>query len=149
MSNDLVKVPIQSFPESEPIDPYGNKKGYQSWAQTIRRVSLLKADELKKVYGDAIERLEKYGNITLRELAIIKAFEDVIEHPNPSMLNLIMERDEGRVPQMQVTATGNIGDWMEYAKEQGIEIEAVMEEARKIMSGYDEPPKVVEGEIVE
>lgn len=145
--NDL--IPFKAVPESEPIDAYGNKKGYQSWQQTIRRISLLKANELKEMYGAAIENLEQYGNVTLRELAIIKAFESMISSPNPAMLNLIMERDEGRVPQTQITASGNIGDWMEYAKEQGIEIEAVMEEAKRIMAGYDEPPKVVEGEIVE
>ena len=145
--NDL--IPFKAVPESEPIDAYGNKKGYQSWQQTIRRVSLLKANELKSLYGAAIENLEQYGSVTLRELAIIKAFESMISSPNPAMLNLIMERDEGRVPQTQITASGNIGDWMEYAKEQGIAIEDVMQEAERLLQEYNEPPKVVEGEIVD
>ena len=145
----LVKIPFQEVPKEVPIDPYGPKKGYQSWQATIRRVSLLPASELRKIYGDAINNLEKYGTVTLRELAVLKAFEEVIERPSPSMLNLIMERDEGKVPQMQVSASGNIGDWVEYAKEKGIPLDEVMEEARKIMAEYEEAPTVVEGEIVE
>lgn len=145
----IIRIPVDVHPPDEPIDPYGKKKGYQSWQATIRRISQMTADELSSTYSVAIADLSKYGSITLRELAIIAVFRELIEHPNPSLLNLIMERDEGKVPNMVVSATGNVSDWMEYAKEQGIEIEEVMAEAKRIMEEYEAPPKVVEGEIVD
>lgn len=155
--NEPLQLPSghTQFPEGEvysaetPIDPYGRKGGYQSWQQTIRRISQMKASELKTIYANAIDYLDSYGNITLRELAIIKAFESVIANPNPAMLGLIMERDEGKVPNTVMSASGNITDWMEYAKENNIEIDAVMEEAKRIMDEYNRPPSVIEGEIVD
>lgn len=147
--SNLARIPVESFPESTPIDPYGKKQGQQSWAQIIKRIGDTNLSDLKEMYVEAIDKLEQYGNMTLRELAVIRAYFETIEHPNPSMLNWLAERSEGKVPQMTVTATGNIGDWMEYAKEQGIAIEDVMAEAQKVLKEYNEPPKVVEGEIVE
>lgn len=147
MSDEI--VPIRVVPESEPVDPYAKKQGYRSWQQTIRRMANKTVSELKIEYGYAIEHLERFGDITLRELIILKAFEEMVKNPNPSMLNLIMERDEGRVPQAIVSASGSIGDWMEAARENNIEISEVMEEAQKILSEYNKPPDVIEGEIVD
>lgn len=153
--NDLVKIPVKAVPETEPIDPYGKKKGYRSWAETGKRISNMTPEEFVQHYGSiftdmvAMSAMPELNDITLREIAMAAAYIETIRHPNPAMLNLIMEREEGKVPQAVISATGNIGDWMEYAKEQNIPIEDVMAEAKKIMQEYDEPPKVVEGEIVD
>lgn len=147
--SDLVKFPVQGVPESEPIDPYGKKKGTQSWANIIKRIGDTPVSELKHLYLDTILNLEQYGNMTLRELAVVRAYFEVLENPNPSMLSFLAERSEGKVPQAMITATGNIGDWMEYAKEQGIEIADVMQEAQSLLKEYNQEPKVVEGEIVD
>lgn len=145
----LVTIPFEQVDPNTPIDPYGKKQGSQSFAQIIKRIGDTPAQDLKNIYGRTLDILEQCGNMPLRELAVIQAYFETIEHPNPSMLNWLAERSEGKVPQMQLTATGNIGDWMEYAKEQGIAIEDVMAEAQKVLQEYNEPPKVVEGEIVE
>ncbi len=144
-----VQVPFEALDPTVPLDPYGKKRGYQSWQQTIRRISQMTPAEVQATYAEAVTDLSRYGNITLRELAILRAFQEVIEHPNPAMLSLIMERDEGKVPQTNISASGNISDWMEYAKQENIPIEDVMREARKIMDEYEKAPEVVEGEIVE
>lgn len=154
-SNDLVLIPIKSIPENEPIDPYSKKKGYRSWAETGKRISNMTPQEFREHYGAIfadiafMADMPSLSDITLREIAFAAAYVETIRHPNPAMLNLIMEREEGKVPQAVISATGSIGDWMEYAKENNIEIDEVMKEAKKIMQEYDEPPKVVEGEIVE
>jgi hypothetical protein len=78
-----------------------------------------------------------------------RAFYELVRDPNPAMLSLLMERDEGRIPQSIVSASGNIGDWMQYAKEQNIPIEEVLAEATKLLDEYNQPPTVVEGDIIE
>ncbi len=149
MNSDLVRIPIDTAPANEPIDPYGRRSGYQSWQQTIRRIGNMKADELRAIYGTAIENLENLGSLTLRELVILKVYEEMLTKPNSAMLGLVMERDEGRVPQTVVSASGNVQDWLAVAKEENISIDEIMEEARQMISEHDKAPDIVDGEVVD
>jgi len=148
------EFPITVVPSDMPINPYTEKRGYQSWQSTIRRISSLKASELRDIYGDVISNLEKYGNVTLRELVVLRAFEELVKNPTPAMLSLIMERDEGKVPQAIASFSGNVLDWreaaMQIANERGLTedqmFSLIEEEVKKIAAEYQED-QVIDGEV--
>lgn len=149
MSNQLVRIPFQSVPASEPIDPYTSRKGRLSWGQIVQDMSKMTLDEVKAQFPGLLDSIRADGTLTLRQLVIARVLQQLILDPNPAMLNLIMERGEGKVPQMVMAASGNIGDWMEYAKKEGLELDEVRREARKILEENDSDPTIVEGEYVE
>lgn len=156
-SGDVTHIPFEQLPANVPVKPYSNKQGYQSWAETIKRIANTPADELERLYGDAVRNLGRYGNITLRELVVVRAFYEMAKEPNPALFGLIMDRSDGKVAQTVVSASGNVTDWMEAAKAMAQElgvppeqmIDEVMQEASKLIDEYNKPPDVVEGEIVE
>lgn len=151
MDNDkaLTTVPFKVFPEKEVIDPYGSRKGRQSWGQIIQDFSKLTLDEVKRDYPGLLDKLETNGNLTLRQIVVARVIEMLIRDPNPAMLNLIMERGEGKVPQMVMTASGSVGDWVELANREGIPLDEVKKEALKIIEEQESDPTYVEAEYVE
>lgn len=149
MSNELVKVPVIVYPSEQIIDPFGPRRGKQSWGQIAQDMSKMTLNEVKEQFPGLMDRINANGNMTLRQIVIARVLQQLILDPNPAMLNLIMERGEGKVPQMVMSATGGIGDWMEAAKKEGISIDEVKREAQKILEEHEADPTVVDGEYVE
>lgn len=54
------------------------------------------------------------NNITLKEAVVLRVYAALMFEPDARLLNSVMDRDEGKVPQATVTLS-----WQEYIKQKG------------------------------
>ncbi len=118
---------------------YNQRKGKQSWRAIISKVTQMTVQEAIDYYGDALDQLRIYPpDIILRELLIFRAVVENVLQPSPAMLGLLMEREEGKVPQMTMQANMDGSDIFQRAMEDGITVQELMAEAAHIIEQYQE-----------
>lgn len=108
------EVPYEVLPPNAHIEPFGKRKGKQSWKELARAVGNLTIGELKEKYAHAISSLPDVPTATLRELALVHAYISTIQNPNSSLLTFLSEREEGRVPNMVISTNADVSDWKNY-----------------------------------
>lgn len=117
----------------------------ESWTSVIRHVTSMTPDEIVEEYGEMWrERLGKHGTKTMKELMVLRAVESFMDFPSASIFNVLVEREEGKVPQ---TAKGelniNIRDWRLLAEKMGVSEGEIIEElgpiARELLLGAGNP----------
>lgn len=131
-------IPFEIVPPNQHIEPFGKRKGKQSWRELARSVGNLTIAEIKERYTTAILSLPDIPTATLRELALVNAYISTINNPNSSMLSFLSEREDGKVPNTVVSTSMDVSDWKEYVKdlqESGMEISEadVIAEAKLIV----------------
>ena len=122
-----------------PVQPTSaTERSAQNWRNVISRVTRLTVGEAVVYFGELAQNLSYYpSQLQLRELMVFRAVYEFIQSPNPGMLNVLMEREEGKVPQ---TFTGLIEehtfDWAELAKQLGVTPEEALKELPAIEAEY-------------
>jgi len=131
-------IPFEEVPANQHIEPFGKRRGKQSWKEQARHIGNMTIGELKEKYTHAISSLPDVPTATLRELALVHAYIATINNPNSSMLTFLSEREDGRVPNTVVSTNMDVSDWKEYVRdlqEQGMDISEadVIAEAKLIV----------------
>ena len=76
----------------------GNRnRADNTWSAIIRRVMGMTASDAKIYFGDVIANIPDASEQTIKELIVAKVVGDFLLDPSPGMLNLLMEREEGKV----------------------------------------------------
>lgn len=94
-------------------NPAGAPKRGESWAEIIKRVGEYTPPEAAARSLELAKQLLKIGGgVTLKEAAIIRIFGAVLFEPQPGLVNILIERAEGKVKE-QVELTGKDGGPLE------------------------------------
>lgn len=72
-------------------------KAENTWSAIIKRVLAMNASDAQAYFGEAIKNIPAAGDQTIKELIVAKVVGDFLLNPSPGMLNLLMEREEGKV----------------------------------------------------
>lgn len=129
---------LKVVPAKDVLPPawQGNRRGTRgSWASLIKRITNMTVSEAVEYFGEAARSLDSYkDDLTLRELLVFRAVVETLVDPSPAMLNLFMEREEGRV-ESNINGEININvlDWRALAEQKGLTEEEVLAEVKLLM----------------
>lgn len=145
-ANDTVRKPVRGLSPGTkpwPKGKSGNKggrpkgSGGKSWSTIIKEVGAMKPSEAGKLMKPIAKQMAELGDkITLKEAVILRVYADLAKSANAGLLNSIMNRTDGRVPEMI-----ELRDWRADA------IAAGLDPDRLVMSLFQSvSPKIISGD---
>ena len=144
------EIKFDSFPDGVVLPAvYGDRKGrHSSWSALIKKVSSMTVREAQAYFGEAAASLDSYSSdLPLRELMVFRAITDFLQAPSPSMLNLFMEREDGKVAQpIEGNLNVNNLDWRVLAEQLGVTQEEAMSEAARLIEQLN--GKAIEAPVI-
>lgn len=148
-----LKDRVQSNLPGRVAKKYGGDKAAEtraanptSWKNVIKRITSMTVEDIAAEFGEQVAAMfpsdPKAKTKTLRELMVLEAVKDFFGKPSSSMWNILMEREEGKVPnQIQGSMDYNIYDWRELAEKLGVTEEEALKEAERIVNELNAGPK--------
>lgn len=126
-SNPMTKSTANSKPAAKPRgkpwpkgvsgNPKGAPKRGESWAEIIKRIGDQTGSEAAEAsLLMAKDFLKLGGGVTLKEASIYAAFRAFINDPQPGLLNILIERAEGKVADIHAEVP-----WDVLAQQYGID----------------------------
>lgn len=108
------KAPPKAWKPGQSGNPNGRPREGESWAGIIRELSNMTADEMAEMVGPRNElgqQLKKLPkNVQMKKLIVARVMTSLMFEPTSSLLNTLMERAEGKVPDViDATIDGVIG----------------------------------------
>jgi hypothetical protein len=111
------------WPKGTSGNPAGAPKRGESWAEIIKRVGDLTPSEAAEAALLLAKDLLKLGDgVTLKQAAVMSMFRQSINDPQPGLLNILIERAEGKV-----ATPLEIRDWRAEAAEAGFDPDKIIE----------------------
>lgn len=112
-----------------------HKGSRSNWASLIKYVTNMTVAEAVEYFGEAARNLDSYkSDLTLRELLIFRAVVETLVDPSPAMLNLFMEREDGKVDtNVKGEININVLDWRALAEQKGLTEEEVLAEVKLLV----------------
>ena len=114
-------------------NPAGAPKRGESWGEIIKKIGNMTGEEVAQyaeTFREIAKDLGKLGKMTLKESAVLRAYHAFLQEPNASLWNVLLDRDEGKVPDV-LEATVTMG-WREDAKQKGYDPDYFYEQAERI-----------------
>lgn len=121
------------------------RTGGKTWKQLCNEIGNLTGEEAAELCERLAENLGDLKGLTLKEAVVLNAYTALVSSPVPDskLLGLIMDRDEGKVPQASISASIDIDvkDWRTVAQELGVDPQTVLDEfkLRELDAGQREP----------
>jgi hypothetical protein len=94
----------------------GNPKGApshkESWGGIINKIGNMTPLEISRYLFDTRKKLKKLGEeledtVTMKEVVIMRAYATLAFESNSSLMNALMDRGEGKVPNTIIPANGD------------------------------------------
>lgn len=103
-------------------NPAGAPKRGESWAEIIKRVGEYTPPEAAARSLELAKKLLSIGDgVTLKEAAILRVYGAILFEPQPGLLNILIERAEGKVSdKLEIT------DWRAEAQAAGLDPDEVL-----------------------
>ena len=80
-------------------NPAGAPKRGESWAEVIKQIGDMTAEEVKNLIASWIPTLNRVPKgVTMKQLVVIRAYVALANEPSASLMNAFMDRAEGKVP---------------------------------------------------
>ena len=93
-------VPKSAWPKGVSGNPAGAPKRGESWAEVIKQIGNMQVEEVVQMIANWLPTLKKAPKgITLKQLVVTRAFVGLANEPSASLMNVLMDRAEGKVPQ--------------------------------------------------
>ena len=78
-------------------NPKGAPKRGQSWAEIIKEIGELTPDEARAMSQKIFAQIQLGNKITLKQAVVLRVYAALLFEPQPGMLNILIERAEGKV----------------------------------------------------
>ena len=107
------------FPKGVSGNPAGAPTHTESWAGIIKKVGNMTPTQAGKYLKDIKRQLNQLGDeLTLKELVVLRAFSELALTANASIMNALMDRGEGKVPQTlaALPGTGPQMSWRDFVE---------------------------------
>lgn len=80
-------------------NPSGGPSHGESWSGLIKKIGNMRPSEVAGYLKDLSSKFTKMGDeLTLKEIVVLRAFATLALETNASILNALMDRGEGKVP---------------------------------------------------
>ena len=94
------KAPHSAWKPGQSGNPKGAPKRGESWKEIIAKIGNMTPREAADHCEAIAKQIGRLGDkITLREAVVLRVFAALLFEPQASLLNAIVERDEGKVTQ--------------------------------------------------
>ena len=135
------KATGKPFQPGNNANPRGRPAEGESWSGMIKKIGNMKPSEAAKYLRDIKRKLEGLGDeLTLKEIVVLRAFSTLALEANASLMNVLMDRAEGRTPStLQLPNKGQPITWEQFIAGA---IEVMAEDRRQ-----DANLNVIDGEI--
>lgn len=121
------KAPPKAWKPGQSGNPKGAPKRGESWAEIIKRVGEYTPPEAAARSLELSKQLLKIGDgVTLKEAAVLRMFGAILFDPQPGLVNILIERAEGKIIQPIELA------WREDAKAAGLPPEVIDQMANEL-----------------
>lgn len=100
------KAPRTAWKPGQSGNPKGAPKDGESWAAIIKEISNMPPDEIFELVGKTNGKINDLGRaykqmppkVVMKKLVVARVLAALMFDPNSSLLNTLMERAEGKVP---------------------------------------------------
>lgn len=117
------KAPSSAWKKGQSGNPKGAPKRGESWSELWKKIGNMTPGEAADYCRSIAGQLATIGNdVTLKEAVVLRVFAALMFEPDARLLNSVMDRDEGKVPQATVTLT-----WQEFLKQKGYDPATIFE----------------------
>lgn len=121
------KAPRTAWKKGQSGNPAGSPKRGESWAEIIKRVGEYTPPEAAARSLELSKQLLKIGEgVTLKEAAVLRMFGAILFDPQPGLVNILIERAEGKITQPIELA------WREDARAAGLPPEVIDQMANEL-----------------
>lgn len=123
------------WPKGVSGNPKGAPKRGESWAEIIKRVGEYTPSEAAERSLELAKKLLTIGDgVTLKEAAILRVFGATLFEPQPGLLNILIERAEGKVADRL-----EVYDWREDARAHGKDPDKIVAALASELTDGDTP----------
>ena len=112
-------IPKSAWKKGQSGNLKGAPKRGQSWQEIYNRIGNMTPIEAAEYCKSIASQLTTIGgSVTLKEATVLRVFVALLFEPNARLLNAVMDRDEGKVPNVH-----EIIDWRAEAHKAGYDPE--------------------------
>jgi hypothetical protein len=115
-SNREKKPRGKPFAKGNKANPKGRPGEGESWAGMIKKIGNMTPVEAGKYLLDIRRKLDSLGDkLTLKEIVVLRAYSTLAIEANASLMNVLMERAEGKTPStLQLPGKGAVITWEQF-----------------------------------